>query len=277
MELRKAPNFKLLEGDLNLLDLPELLRDRDWIFHQAAQAGVRTSWGKSFEVYTRSNIDATQKLLDAAVNQARLQRFVFASSSSVYGNAARLPVSEEAPTNPISPYGVTKLAAEHLCLLYAQSFQVPTVSLRYFTVYGPRQRPDMAFHRFGRALLRGEGFRVYGNGTQTRDFTFVSDVVQANLDAAAAANVEGKVLNIAGGSRVSLTDAIAVLEELTGREALVRYEDKARGDVGDTYADISLARRLIGYRPKVTLLEGLKSQLEYLRALYLPKESAPVR
>jgi UDP-glucose 4-epimerase len=276
-ELRSAQNFRLIDGDLNEVDLAELVRDRDWIFHQAAQAGVRSSWGKSFDIYTRSNIAATQRLLEASVQAPRLQRFIFASSSSIYGNAPRLPVSEEAPANPISPYGVTKLAAEHLCVLYAVNFGLPTVALRYFTVYGPRQRPDMAFHRFGRALLRGEGFRVYGDGSQTRDFTYVSDIVQANLDAASAANVEGKVLNIAGGSRVSLTDAIAVLEELMGKDALVRYEDRARGDATDTYADISLARRLIGYRPKVTLLEGLKSQLEYLRSLYLPKESAPVR
>jgi nucleoside-diphosphate-sugar epimerase len=272
----KAANFRFVEGDLNDLPLVDLLADREWVFHLAAQPGVRSSWGRDFETYMRSNIGGTQKLLEAAAQTPSLRRLVFASSSSVYGNATSLPVREEAGLDPISPYGMTKMMAERLCLLYAGSFGVPAVCLRYFTVYGPRQRPDMAFHIFGKALLEGREFSVYGSGRQTRDFTFVADVLEANLAAASAPKVEGTVMNIGGGSRVSLSDAIRALEELSGYSARVRYQENARGDVTDTYADISLAGRVIGYQPRVSLREGLKAQLEYLRTLYLPTGSASV-
>jgi UDP-glucose 4-epimerase len=262
-ELRSARNFRLIEGDLNELDLSELVRDRDWIFHQAAQAGVRSSWGKSFDVYTSSNIAASQKLLEASVHAPRLQRFIFASSSSVYGNAPRLPVTEETPANPISPYGVTKLAAEHLCVLYAQSFGLPTVSLRYFTVYGPRQRPDMGFHKFLRATILDESIDVYGDGEQTRDFTYVHDAVNANV-LAAARGVPGRVYNIGGGSRVSVNDVLAMIERVSGRRPRVTSHPAQKGDMRHTYADTSLARAELGFVPTVGLQDGLAAEYRWL-------------
>lgn len=267
-QLRASAAFEFIEADLNDLDLETLLGNCDWVFHQAAQAGVRASWGRSFDIYVRCNVSATQRLLEAAVHSLRLRRFVYSSSSSVYGDAESFPVTERTPTRPISPYGVTKLAAEHLCALYWRNYHVPTVSLRYFTVYGPRHRPDMAFHRFGKALLLGEEATMLGDGHQTRDFTYVSDVVEANMLAASAANVEGLVFNIAGGSRVSMRDVVETLQSLAGRELRVRYEQPARGDVHDTCADISLAQSQLGYVPRVRLREGLRAELAYLDSLY---------
>jgi len=191
--LRDAPGFELLTSDLTILPLDAVLDGVDWIFHQAAQAGVRASWGQQFDIYTSCNITATQRLLEAAVHARNLKRFVYASSSSVYGDAETLPVTVQALTRPVSPYGVSKLAAEHLCTLYWKSYRVPTVSLRYFTVYGPRQRPDMAFHKFGRALLTNAPMDIYGDAGQTRDFTYVSDIVEANIRAAQAESVTGLV------------------------------------------------------------------------------------
>jgi nucleoside-diphosphate-sugar epimerase len=269
-DLRQARGFSFIEGDLNTVNLPVLLADQEWVFHQAAQAGVRASWGQSFEVYTACNISATQRVLEASIGARRLMRLVYASSSSVYGDTALLPVTEEAPTRPVSPYGVTKLAAEHLCTLYWHNYGVPTVSLRYFTVYGPRHRPDMAFHRIGKSLLEGDEIVVHGDGTQTRDFTYVDDVVEANLLAAATSNVEGRVFNIAGGARVSLAESIAMLEALSGQQAHIRYVATARGDVRDTYADTAQARQLLGYTPRVALQEGLAAELAFLQTLYTP-------
>lgn len=268
--LLAAPGFRFVEGDLNALPLDEILAGRQWVFHQAAQAGVRASWGTSFDGYISANIAATQRLLEATLGASALERFVYASSSSVYGDAPELPATESTLTRPVSPYGVTKLAAEHLCSLYWRNYRVPTVSLRYFTVYGPRQRPDMAFHRFGKALLTGERLTVYGDATQTRDFTYISDIVEANVRAAAAPEAAGHVFNIAGGSRVGLRQVIETMATLSGRDAHIEYEETARGDVRDTYGDITLARRLLGYAPTVALREGLAAELDYLRALYAP-------
>lgn len=268
--------FTLIEADLAQMApeaLAAALDGAEWILHQAAQAGVRSSWGESFAIYTACNITATQRLLEAARRIPTLKRIVYASSSSVYGDAPTLPVTEQAHTAPVSPYGVTKLAAEHLCRLYWRNFGVPTVTLRYFTVYGPRQRPDMAFHQFGRALLTGAPLVVYGDATQTRDCTHVSDVVAANLlavqaPADAGEDVEGEVFNIAGGARVGLRGAIARMEELLGRRAVIEHRATARGDVRDTYADITRAQRVLGYAPTMRLREGLASELAYLEALY---------
>lgn len=270
--LRAEPQFHLIDDDLHALDLVPLVARRDWIFHQAGQAGVRASWGSDFATYTAQNISATQRLLEAATTAPRLQRFVYASSSSVYGDAPTLPVTEETLPHPLSPYGVTKLAAEHLCLLYFKSYRVPTVALRYFTVYGPRQRPDMAFHRFGRALLEGDAIRVYGDGEQTRDFTYVADIVEANVRAAQVPEAVGGVFNVAGGSRVALRDVLALLTELSGRQATITYEVSARGDVRDTFGDTTRARQVLGYRPTVALREGLAAELAYLRQLYAAAE-----
>ncbi|WIG60870.1 MAG: UDP-glucose 4-epimerase [Ktedonobacterales bacterium] len=273
--LRRSPRFQFIEADLNANPLDELLYDMEWVFHQAAQAGVRASWGTSFDIYTASNISATQRLLEAALTAPKLARIVYASSSSVYGNADVLPVTEQTLTRPVSPYGVSKLAGEHLCALYWQSYRVPTVALRYFTVYGPRQRPDMAFHRFGKAILTGEPITVYGDAAQTRDFTYISDVVEANIRAAQTPDVEGMVFNIAGGSRVVLREVIETLATLAGREAQIDYQETARGDVRDTSADIALAQRLLGYAPQVALRDGLEQELRYLEALYLAPVPTP--
>ncbi|HEY7816626.1 MAG TPA: NAD-dependent epimerase/dehydratase family protein, partial [Vicinamibacteria bacterium] len=213
--LSASSRFELREGPLQELELPRLLDECDRVFHLAAQAGVRASWGFEFGIYTDNNILATQRLLEAAVG-TRIRSFVFASSSSVYGDSAPLPMVEEVPLHPVSPYGVSKLAAEKLCELYFVNHQVPTVSLRYFTVYGPRQRPDMAFHRLLKCVLEGTPFHLFGDGRQTRDFTFVADAVAATL-AASERGRHGAVYNVGGGSRVSMLEVIETVRAVTGR------------------------------------------------------------
>jgi nucleoside-diphosphate-sugar epimerase len=249
--------FRLVEADLATTDLAPHLDDVEIVFHQAAQAGVRASWGMSFEAYTHDNILATQRLLEAVKRARSVRRVVYASSSSVYGDAADLPMRETSLPKPYSPYGVTKLAAEHLCELYRNNFGVSTVSLRYFTVYGPRQRPDMGFHRFINAILRGESIPVYGDGEQTRDFTYVADVVAANI-----ASIDGApgVYNIGGGSRVTLNQVFATLAEVTGKTPILRHIEKQAGDVRHTWADTSAAQAGLGFSPKVSLREGLAAQ-----------------
>ncbi len=266
--LQGKPGFTFIEADLNTLDLGAALEGVEWIFHQAGQAGVRASWGRDFAAYTACNITATQHLLESARHAPRLKRLIYASSSSVYGNAPELPVTEKTLPRPISPYGVTKLAAEHLCMLYWHSYRVPAVALRYFTVYGPRQRPDMAFHKFIKAMLLDQEITVFDDGQQTRDYTYVNDIVEANIQAAQAAEVSGKVFNIAGGSRVHLREVIATMEDLLGKPARIRYEAPALGDVRDTFADTSQARRLLGYAPRVSLRDGLAAEIAFLRDLY---------
>jgi nucleoside-diphosphate-sugar epimerase len=266
--LQKRASFTFLEADLNQTDLTALLGDVAWVFHQAGQAGVRASWGQDFALYTAANISATQRLLEAATRAPSVQRFVNASSSSIYGNAPSLPVTEETLPQPVSPYGVTKLAAEHLCSLYWHNYRVPTVTLRYFTVYGPRQRPDMAFHTFLKAILQDTDFTIYDDGYQTRDFTYVADIVEANIQAAQAPDAVGHVFNIAGGSRVHLREVIQTMETLTGKQAHIHYEPPARGDVRDTFADTSRAHRILGYKPRVSLREGLEAEVAFLRKLY---------
>ncbi len=266
--LQANPSFTFLEADLNTTDLPALIGESEWIFHQAGQAGVRASWGQDFALYTAANITATQRLLEAATRAPNLQRFVYASSSSIYGNARALPVTEETLPQPVSPYGVTKLAGEHLCMLYWHNYRVPTVMLRYFTVYGPRQRPDMAFHKFLKALLLDAEFTVYDDGYQTRDYTYVADIVEANIQAAQAPDAAGHVFNIAGGSRVHLREVIETMEALMGKPARIHYEPPALGDVRDTFADTTLAQRILGYAPRVSLREGLAAEIAFLRTLY---------
>lgn len=262
--LQGAGGFTFVEADLATADLAEMLDGVSGVCHLAAQAGVRASWGSEFGSYIECNIRATQRLLEAA-KSAGLSKFVYASSSSVYGETEDLPMREDGRVRPISPYGVTKLAAEHLALLYHRSYGIPTVSLRYFTVYGPRQRPDMAFHRFIRAAFRGEPITIFGDGEQTRDFTFVDDVVRATaraLDEGPA----GEVLNVGGGSRVTLNEALAAIESELGLTIDRRYEPRARGDVSDTLADNTRARDRLGFLPEVTLPEGLGRQCEWMRA-----------
>ena len=271
-EARSWSNFTFIEDDLLTMHLAPLLDGIDWIFHQAAQAGVRASWGQEFERYTGCNILATQRLLEAALHTEGIQRVVYASSSSVYGNAVTLPLVEDAALNPLSPYGVTKLAAENLCTLYYHNFGLPTVSLRYFTVYGPRQRPDMAFHRFCKSVASGEPVHVFDDGYQTRDFTYVSDIVEANIQAAQAQSAIGQVINIAGGSRVTIRHVLSLLEEISGNEVKVVYSDRQFGDVRHTLADTSRAEQLLGYHPHVSLQEGLAREFAYVQELYLPNK-----
>ena len=263
-EASSQANFQMLEDDLVSMDLGGLLEDVDHVFHQAGQAGVRPSWGKHFAGYVRNNIEATQRLLEAA-KDAELTKFVFASSSSVYGNAKELPVTEETIPQPISPYGVTKLAAEHLCSLYATNYGVPALSLRYFTVYGPRQRPEMAIQRFLSAIWNGETATMFGDGTQTRDFTFVGDIVEANVLAMEADTGE-RVLNVCGGSRISLIELLKLLQETSGRPLHIERKAAAQGDAKHTFGDNSLAQRVLGFKPQTTPLEGVGAQWEWLQA-----------
>lgn len=256
-------DFTFLQGDLNTVDLDALITDVDWIFHQAGQPGVRMSWGEDFSVYLRENIAATQRLLEAAKRSSRLQRFVYASSSSVYGNAESYPTAETARPHPVSPYGVTKLAAEHLCCLYASNFGVPTVSLRYFTVYGPGQRTDMAFTRFVRAAVLDEVISIYGTGEQLRDFTFVDDVVQANVMATARAVPSGSVFNVAGGTNISVNETLGLLSALSGRTLKIDYQQTVAGDVFRTGGDTTRIESVLGWRPRVAIEEGLARQFAW--------------
>ena len=259
-------DFTFVRGDLNDVDL-SFLRDVDVIYHQAGQPGVRTSWGPEFATYTRNNVGATQRLLEAASGLPTLRRFIYASSSSVYGTAERFPTLENDVPRPVSPYGVTKLAGEHLVSLYGTTSGVPTVSLRYFTVYGPGQRPDMAFTRFIRAALTGDAISIYGSGEQRRDFTYISDVVDANLLAFASDKVcPGDVVNIAGGSNTSVNEVLSIIADLTGRELNVRRVARAQGDVLRTAGATGRAAQLLGWHSNVTLREGIQRQLAWLRA-----------
>ncbi len=255
--------FRLIEEDLATADIDRLLADAGGVFHFAAQAGVRSSWGADFKPYLDANILATQRILEAVKNRPGL-RLVHASSSSVYGDARELPTREDHPTAPRSPYGATKLAAEHLLELYRANYGIDYRALRFFTVYGPRQRPDMAFSRFIQAGLAGEPITVYGDGSQTRDFTYVADAVDASLAAFRYGGRE-RIFNIGGGSRVSLTEVIDLLGDSLGVRFAARRSEPAKGDVTDTFADTSRARRELGFAPRVALAEGVRNEIEWYR------------
>ena len=261
--LLAGPRFRLLELDLSNADLAPLPDAPRFVFHQAAQPGVRASWGAEFADYARHNVLATQRLLErykgTKPKNAGIERVVVASSSSVYGDAERMPTGEGDLPRPFSPYGVTKLAAEHLALLYARNFGMPAVALRYFTVYGPRQRPDMGFNRFVAAMLSGRPIGVYGDGEQTRDFTFIADAVEANL-AAAERGVPGRAYNVGGGSRVSVNRVLETLGKIAGKPPEVTHGAPQPGDPRDTGADIARAREDLGWSPKVLLEDGLARQ-----------------
>ncbi len=261
-----SPGFSFVEQDIMAVEPASLLEGVDVVIHLAAQAGVRRSWGANFQIYTHNNLLTTQRLLEAAKDHG-LRRLVYASSSSVYGDTQDLPMRETSACWPVSPYGVSKLAAEHLCHLYTKNFGLDTVSLRYFTVYGPRQRPDMAFHRFIRAQLEGTGFRLFGDGEQSRDFTFVSDIVDATIAAALIPEARGGIFNIGGGSRVSVNQVIAMLEEITGHKAPIERLAVAKGDVRDTEADTSRARAVLGFDPRFDLKKGLAAEVAWVRQM----------
>jgi len=260
--LLQEPRFRLVVADLAEADLGPLLAGCEVVFHQAAQAGVRASWGQSFAGYVRDNVLASQRILEAARGHATVRKVVYASSSSVYGDAHALPMLEDSPTHPFSPYGVTKLAAEHLAELYRHNYGLETASLRYFTVYGPRQRPDMGFHKFIEATLGGGAINMFGDGEQTRDFTFVADIVEANIRAAAD-GVSG-VFNIGGGSRVTLREVLATLAEVAGPVRINRLPREA-GDVLDTWASVAAAQQAFDYAPMVSLRDGLAAQVAWHR------------
>jgi nucleoside-diphosphate-sugar epimerase len=262
--LRGRDGYEFVEGDLRELDLPRVLDGITHVFHLAAQAGVRRSWGADFQVYTGLNIDSTQRLLEACVGKP-IERLVYASSSSVYGDDVEIPMVETALPQPVSPYGVTKLAAEQLCYLYFFNYKVPAVSLRYFTVYGPRQRPDMGFNRFFSAILDGRPLIQYGDGLQTRDFTYVVDAAKATADAAVR-GVTGRVYNIGGGARVSLREVFELIARVSGRKVTIDHQPPQKGDMRDTYADTSRAKADLAFKPSVTLEEGLRAMWQWMEA-----------
>jgi nucleoside-diphosphate-sugar epimerase len=260
--LAEREGFSFIEGDLAEMPLEPLLEGADVVYHIAGQPGVRASWGSDFARYVHHNVFATQRLLEACRPRPP-GKLVFASSSSIYGDAVSFPVSESACPHPVSPYGVTKLAAEHLCDVYRSNFSVPTVSLRLFTVYGPRQRPDMAFSRLVGCALAGGTFHLWGDGEQTRDCTFVGDVVKAMRDAALSDWIG--VANIGGGLQVSMNEAIDLLSDICGPVEVVRKAASA-GDVRHTSADTSVARSAFGYEPQTTLAEGLQAMVDWQRS-----------
>ena len=261
-KLQRKNNFELIDAAIQDIDLAQVLGRCDRVFHLAAQAGVRSSWGKEFSIYTQNNILATQHLLEAAT-KVNLEALVFASSSAVYGDAGALPMREDSLLRPISPYGVSKLAGEKLVDLYHRNYELPTVSIRYFTVYGPRQRPDMAFHRLLKSAHSGEKFPLFGDGSQTRDFTFVTDAVSATI-AAASNGARGQSYNIGGGSQISMLEVIECIKNITGRDINVEQMSIQKGDMRDTYADISRAKKDFDYNPSVSLTDGLSRELKWL-------------
>lgn len=264
--LQNNSRFHFIQLDLLKADLDSLLNDVDAVYHLAGMPGVRSSWGKDFGPYVSNNVSATQRLLEAAQNK-NLTKFIYASTSSVYGEKSG-KVSEDSCPTPLSPYGITKLTGEHLCHVYQKSFNIPIVVVRFFTVYGPRQRPDMAFHRFILQILKGKPITVYGDGTQSRDFTFISDCIEGTASVLYKDHLIGRTINIGGKERASINEIISMLEQLTGKQAKIIYTQKVSGEPKHTWADISLAKTLLDYEPQVTLKEGLLKEIQYIRSVY---------
>src|SRR5436853_5145689 len=261
--LRRDGRFTLEEHALVEADLSKPLRGAKVVFHLAGQPGVRPSWGGHFDRYVQDNIVATQRLLEA-LREVAVERLVFASSSSVYGDAEMFPTKETALPRPVSPYGMTKLAAEHLTFVYLRNFGIPATSLRYFTVYGPRQRPDMAFCRFMEALVDNQDIGILGDGEQTREFTYVSDAVDGTVKAASA-DVVGQIINLGGGSRVTVNRVLDTLEDISRINVRRQYLPAAPGDPRHTGASINLARERLGWEPRVSLREGLANQWRWFQ------------
>lgn len=257
-------SFDFVPRDLSASDLGDIVSDSDVVYHLAAEPGVRSSWGERYEQYVRNNLVATQRLLEMVRTHTPAARFVYASSSSVYGDAGVRPTPEHAVLRPRSPYGQTKAAMEFLCGVYHDTFGLDVVGLRYFTVYGPRQRPDMAFNRMCFAAIEGTGFTVFGDGSQTRDFSHVSDIVAATRAAASAPLADERLFNLGGGSPAALREAIELVEELSGGKLRVSYQPSEQGDVRDTAADTSRAKSVLGFAPCVGLRAGLESEFEWI-------------
>ncbi|MDQ0212052.1 NAD-dependent epimerase/dehydratase family protein [Arthrobacter bambusae] len=261
------PRFKFIHADLATEPLSEIFNNAVAVFHQAGQPGVRKSWGESFGTYTRQNVDVTQRLLEESKKTSTLKAFVYASSSSIYGNATRYPTSETDLPKPLSPYGVTKLAAEHLVSLYSENFGIPATSLRYFTVYGPGQRPDMAFNKFIRAALQSKEISIFGDGEQVREFTHVSDIVRANIAVLESQPAPGTIVNLSGGSSITVNQTLNVLSSVLNTSLQINYGSKVPGDVQRTGGSTSEAKRLLDWSPSIEIEDGLQSQVAWMRNL----------
>ncbi|MGE3355682.1 MAG: NAD-dependent epimerase/dehydratase family protein [Acidimicrobiia bacterium] len=272
--LERHEGMCFVDADLNRADLRELLDGVEVVFHQAGQPGVRTSWANGFSAHLENNLRSTQRLLEVVRNHRTVRRLVYASSSSVYGDGRPSPLREHDLPQPNSPYGVTKLAAEHLCSLYAKNYGVSTVSLRYFTVYGPRQRPDMAIYRLLSAAMGGTEFPLFGDGRQAREFTFVGDVVEANLRAGMADVPPGTVVNISGDSCITMTDLIGLVGDVVGVVPTVRRYREAAGDVLRTEGARERAASLLGWEPRTPLRDGLADQAAWHRSLVIDLDAA---
>ncbi|MBR2570023.1 MAG: NAD-dependent epimerase/dehydratase family protein [Paenibacillus sp.] len=260
------PRFKHVKDDLLTVNWEQLLPDIDIVYHLAGMPGVRASFGPDFALYAKHNIVATQRLLEAC-KDSLVKRVIFASTSSVYGER-KGKVDEDDLVLPLSPYGVSKLTCEHLCRIYSEQEGIPIVILRFFTVYGPRQRPDMAFHRFIKHMVEGVPIPLYGDGTQSRDFTYVGDCVRAVAAAATAKHLIGETINIGGRERASINTCIALIEQLLGQKASIRWMGHPAGEPKSTWADVSKAEKLLGYAPVVDLKDGLAAQIRYVQELY---------
>ena len=261
---KKNKNFSLIQKEIQKIDLIPIFKKVDYLFHMAAQPGVRTSWGKGFENYSINNILVTQKLLEQAKISKSLKKIVIASSSSVYGNQSCKMNESKTKTNPVSPYGVSKLAAEHLVSAYVENFNLPVIMLRYFTVYGPRQRPDMAFMRFVMKSILKKPITIYGNGTQKRNFTYIDDVIDATISSVNIDNT-GEIINIGGGEVISISKVISILKNICNYEPKILYKPFSNGDVLRTEADINKAKRLLNFKPKTSLKNGLFLEYEYAK------------
>ena len=255
-------NFEFINKNITSIEFGNKYSDIEAVFHQAATAGVRSSWGTNFKEYTENNILATQHLLES-FKSSKLKKFIFASSSSVYGNSDEMPLTISTLTKPVSPYGVTKLAAENLINSYYENYGLPTVSLRYFTVYGPRQRPDMAFHIFLRSAITNNKIDIYGNGEQIRDFTYIDDVVNANM-LSLEFGVSGNIYNIGGGSNISINETLRLIESITNKSLKISYKDTQKGDVRQTQADISESKIQLKYEPGYDIMTGLENEYEWI-------------
>lgn len=264
--LEKNPRFQLINDNLLLINFVELLDNLDIIYHLAAIPGVRSSWGKDFDPYVTNNIIATQRLLEAC-KATNIKQFIYGSTSSVYGEKIG-KVSEDLVPEPLSPYGVTKLTGEHLCYVYKESYGVPVTILRFFTVYGPRQRPDMAFHRFIKQILDDAPITIFGDGMQTRDFTYIDDCVNGTAAVMGKYNLIGETINIGGKERTSVLDIISLLEQISGREIKKNFSKKLHGEPMHTWADISKAEKHLQYAPATSLKLGLTQEYDYLTGIY---------
>lgn len=265
-KLRGNSRFQLIEADLLTTNLEEILDGMDIIYHLAGMPGVRSSWGKDFHPYVVNNILVTQRLLEA-MKEKPIKKFIYASTSSVYGEKVG-KVSENSSLHPLSPYGITKLTGEHLCNVYHHSYNIPVVTVRFFTVYGPRQRPDMAFHRFIAQILKGEPITIFGDGTQSRDFTYISDCIDGIVAIADQQGLIGQTINIGGRERATILEVISYIEMITGKKSTCLYLPRISGEPKHTWADISNAQQLLGYNPKVLLKEGLSNEIDYIRNVY---------